>query len=367
MTYALAINRRTATKAAIKRASGRARVDMNRLDAEVLRELDDMYRSAAANLQADIQSYAAGDGGLRLEVLQDLLAQVDTRLRELADLRAGLLDDGLNQAAQLGVRPFQGAVSADLSRVAHEAAQFVRSFRAADGLQLSDRLWRIDLGAREQLGQAIQTAVIQGHSASRAANDFLARGQPVPPDVAAQLGQAQASGVAQRAGRALLQDEGNARDKAMRVFRTELNRAHGEAYQTAAFAHPDVIGTRFLLSPRHPEPDICDMHASVNRYGLGPGVYPEGRNPWPAHPNTLSYTEVVFDDEVTAEDRVGKQNRIDWLKDQPADTQLAVLRSRGKRGLLQSGILAENEISTPWEVLKDRYLQQGLDIEDPAE
>ena len=366
MPLALAANPRTATKAAIKRASARARADMNKLDARVLGELDAMYRRAAENLQADILGYAAGDGSLRLEVLQDLLGQVNGRLRELADLRDRLLDANLVEAAQIGVAPFAGTASVvgDVNRIAHEAAQFVRAFQAADGLQLSDRLWRIDQGARDQIGQAIQTAVIQGHSASRAASDFLGRGQAVPPEIAAQIGQAQASGVAQRTGRALLRDEGNARDKALRVFRTELNRAHGEAYQAAAFEHPDVIGTRFLLSPRHPEADICDMHASVNRYGLGKGVYPKGKNPWPAHPNTLSYTEVVFEDEVTDEDRAGKEDRISWLKAQPPSVQDSVLGSRKKRAALQRGILTEGQIATPWKVLEARYQRAGLGVDD---
>lgn len=363
MTLALATNRRTTIKASIKRASARARADMNKLDARVLADLDAAYRRAAANLQDDIAGYAAGDGSLRLEVLQDLLAQVNTRLGELATARSGLLDDGLTAAAQLGVRPFDGAsVSGSLTRIADEAARFVREFQAADGLQLSDRLWRIDAGAREQLGQAIQTAVIQGHGASRAANDFLARGQAVPPNVAAQLGQAQASNVAKRTGSALLHDDGNARAKALRVFRTEINRAHGEAYQAAAFEHPDVIGTRFLLSPRHPEHDICDMHASVNRYGLGNGVYPQGKNPWPAHPNTLSYTEVVFHDEVTDADRAGQQDRINWIQGQPAAVQEAVLGGNMKRAALQRGVLTEGQIATPWKILGPRYAQQGIDI-----
>lgn len=365
MMRVLAENARTASKATIKRASARARIDMNRLDARVLDDLDALYRRAAFNLRADIQGYAASDGSLRLEVLQSLLDQVNARLSELARVRDQLLDGQLLEAARLGVRPFEGAVTVvgDLNRVANEAVLFVRSFQAADGLQLSDRLWRIDQGARQQLGQLIQTAVIQGHSASRAASDFLARGQGLPPETVRQISQAQASGVAQQVGAALLRDEGNARDKVMRVFRTELNRAHGEAYQAAAFSHPDVIGTRFLLSPRHPEADICDMHASVNRYGLGKGVYPQGRNPWPAHPNTLSYTEVVFADEVSDTDRAGQEDRLSWLNRQSPPVQAAVLGAAQKRAAFTAGILTETQIATPWKILRRRYQEQGVDID----
>ncbi|HFD81061.1 MAG TPA: hypothetical protein ENK05_11835 [Gammaproteobacteria bacterium] len=360
------INRRTASKAAIKRASSRARAAMNRLDRQALADLEGIYRRAVAGLQADIRGYAGTDGSLRLEVLQDLLRQANQRLADLAQARNNLLDENLAQAAQLGVGPYvadAAIISGSLNQIADDAVRFVRSFVQADGLQLSDRIWRIDRHAREVVSQAIESAVIQGHSASRAAQDFLARGAPVPKDLVDKIGQANAERVARQVGRDLMTGSGSPYDNARRLFRTEINRAHGEAYQAAAFAHPDVIGTRFLLSPRHPEPDICDMHARVNRYGLGPGVYPQGKNPWPAHPNTLSYVEAVFADEISAADRQGKESRIDWLQRQPPAVQESVLGSRKKRAALHRGILRENEIGTPWRVLKKRYERRGIDVD----
>ena len=53
-----------------------------------------------------------------------------------------------------------------------------------------------------------------------------------------------------------------------------------------------------MLSPRHPRVDICDEHAAADLYGLGQGVYPVDECPWPAHPNTFSYTEAVYRDEI---------------------------------------------------------------------
>ena len=59
----------------------------------------------------------------------------------------------------------------------------------------------------------------------------------------------------------------------------------------------EAVGLRYCLSPRHPRKDICDTHASADLYGLGAGVYPVDACPWPAHPNTFSYVEVVYSDE----------------------------------------------------------------------
>jgi hypothetical protein len=179
-------------------------------------------------------------------------------------------------------------------------------------------------------------------------------GRTVPKDVVDKVGAAEALRVSREIKNGLMTGEGSPYANALRVFRTEINRAHGEAYQATAFAHPDVIGTRFLLSPNHPMHDVCDMHAHANLYGLGPGVYPQGKNPWPAHPNTLSYTEVVFHDEITDADRAGQQDRISWLKDQPPQVREGVLGGRNKRIAFDAGHIGEGEIATPWRIIKER-------------
>lgn len=358
------INQRTATKAAIKRASASARVRMNRLDKEYLGELEQVYRRARTSIEDAIESYGDSSGSLRLSTLQDLLGQVNTRLGELSKSRNSLLDKGLGEAGKLGADPFvQAGLHTSMTKIADEALRFAHSFVAADGLQLSDRLWRLDRGAREAVGAAVEQAVIQGHSASQAAQDFIARGQSVPPEIAAKAGAASAASVATAAGVALMQSDNNAYENARRVFRTELNRAHGEAYMRAGEDHPDFGGWKFLLSPAHPRPDQCDMHASANLYGRGPGVYPDRSScPWPAHPNTISYTEIVFKDEIGPSDKAGKLSRLAWLKIQPASMQTAVLNSRMKQVALQKGILRENEIRTPWNVLKEKYQRRGVDL-----
>lgn len=671
MSRALAENRRTVVKATIKRASAAGRRDMRVLDRKTQEQIDRLYRQAAASLETAIRGYAGIDGSLRLEVMQDLLAQANHRLALLSDERNGLLNSGMTEAARTGAAAF-AAAGASVTRIADEALRFARTFVAEDGLQLSDRLWRLDRAAREQVGEAIQSAIIQGHSASQATTEFLTRGEPVPADIAAKRGLSNADTIARDAGRALLKDDGSARANALRVFRTEINRAHGQAYQAGAFDTPGVIGTKFMLSPAHPAPDICvragaivltdrgpipieavdvgdkvltdrgrwravitlmrrridpgdpvielevnheselpaavvltpnhpvltaqgwlkaadlrtgnrvrvvrgairshqfcgdlsdkapsgsrgswltrqvenifarardglrgflarhilrsdrryavepkalrtfarqigdcvssrlssldflrpcaagtsfletrafdgtipcapsrtlgcflqihrtiasktffrshavqmefyrsdiseygthpnnisvrenaseipfdidgtfsesysrsyisngmitsarliksngeivynleieedhtytvnglvvhncDMHASVNRYGLGAGVYPPGKSPWPAHPNTLSFEVAVFADEVTSADRAGEEDRVAWLLRQPGSVQQSVLASQKKRAALLHGLLREHEIATPWNVLKPRLARRGVDVD----
>jgi len=364
----VAKNVRTAVKAAIRRGEAAGRRRIRSQVSGQLGELEAVYRRAAEEIRQEIAAAAGPDGNLRLDTLETLRRQIQARLDGLGRDRDELLQAGMREASRIGVSPFEQVpdMKTDLVNVADDALQFVRGLVAEDGLQLSDRLWRLNRGAREAVTESLEQAVIQGHSASRATTEFLSRGESVPASVRDKINDAQAEKVARNASRRLIKtdDDRSAFRNALRVFRTEINRAHGQAFQAAAFEHPDVIGTRFLLSPQHPEPDICDMHARVNLYGLGPGVYPKGKSPWPAHPNTLSFEQVVFADEPTQADHDGREDRISWLKNQEPSIQEAVLGSRKKRAALQRGILKQDEINTPWKVLKRRYRKRGVDIDN---
>jgi len=353
---------RTAKKAAIKRASASARNAMDQLDADTLDKLTALYRDAVDGLHNIIDSFADSDSAVPFDTLQALLAAAESRLKQLEAQRTALLNSSMNAAALLGVKPFLAAaarLTSNIIAIPEQAITFVQRFVADDGLQLSDRIWRTDNHARQIVRDAINQAVIQGHSASRAAQELLSSGQPGNSALQAKLKANAAGPLKKTIEQQLFGGVGTPYDNAKRLFRTEINRANGQAYQATAFSHPDIIGTRFLLSPNHPKHDICDMHAHANIYGLGAGVYPQGKNPWPAHPNTLSYTEVVFADEVTDSDKQGKQAAISWLNDQPIAVQESVLNSRFKRIALQKGLLPATAIATPWRDLKPRLEKQG--------
>lgn len=356
-------NPRTRVKAAIKRASSKARRDMRKLDREQAARLETIYRSAVDDLSGYLESRAGDNNTLRLEVMRDLLDQATARMNLMAQERDTALGELLRDAADLGARPFLEAVGTgvNITRVADEAVRFVTTFVADDGLQLSDRIWRIDQHGRDAVSHAISRHIIQGHSASQAAQEFVTRGEAVPAALRDKIGQANPGTIKRVIGRDLMTGDGSAYSNALRLFRTEINRAHGEAYQAAAFEDPDVIGMRFLLSPEHPRTDICDMHARVNRYGLGPGVYPKGKNPWPAHPNTTSFVEAVFADEVSDDDRAGRETPTDWLQAQSPGVQVGVL-GVNKSWALRTGHLPENAINTPWRILKKRLERRGIDV-----
>jgi len=354
---------RLKVKARIKRASRVARDNAGQLDEQALSEIKDIYGRGLQSIQARIEQYGDDQGRLRLSILQRLKNELEATHAEMERLQTTALFERMRQVAKLGVDPFAERLVAErMATMVSGSVKAARDFIAADGLQLSDRLWRVNDGARAVVSQAVQSAVIQGESASRAAMDFLQRGEMVPKDIASKIGRANVSAVNRTVGTELMTGEGNPYHNARRLFRTEINRAHGMAYQAAAFEGDDVAGTRFLLSPNHPETDICDMHAKANLHGLGAGVYPQGKSPWPAHPNTLSYEEVVFWDEISDDDRKGKQSRFDWISKQPPAGQIAALGGVKKYQVFRQGVLRERELSTPWKVLKKRYERKGIHI-----
>ncbi|MCU0988041.1 MAG: hypothetical protein MUE63_00235 [Xanthomonadales bacterium] len=340
-------------RAEIRRATLAARKALETLDDVGRAELARIYGDAAAALRDAIARAGGNDGNVTLAELRSVLAQVEGILESVAVTRDGVVMAGITQAAQTGAAG-AALAGAAAQRVATEAVDFVRHFVAQDGLMLSERLWRVDRGAREEITRAVESAVVQGHGSAQAAREFLARGQAVPAEVAARLGAGESTALGNTAARLMTDGERSALYQAQRVFRTEINRAHGEAYMAGADQNPDFAGFRFLLSPAHPKHDICDLLASQNVHGLGPGVYPSREKcPWPAHPNTLSYVEVVYKDEVSEADKAGKESPMAALNRLPSEVQDGVL-GKGKAEIYREGKLKQGMIRSSLAAVRRR-------------
>lgn len=75
------------------------------------------------------------------------------------------------------------------------------------------------------------------------------------------------------------------RQFAVRIAQTEIHRAYAQRQAAELLADVDVEFVQWRTAASHPAPDICDYFASVDRHGLGPGVYPKRQAPVaPAHP-----------------------------------------------------------------------------------
>jgi hypothetical protein len=79
------------------------------------------------------------------------------------------------------------------------------------------------------------------------------------------------------------------RYQATRIALTDLHRAYAEARAREMMDDPEVQWVQWRMSATHPITDICDYLATVDKWGMGPGVYPVGQAPVPpAHPHCLT-------------------------------------------------------------------------------
>ena len=346
--------------AAIRQATELAQRDMRQLDRDSAVDLLSLYEQAANDLRSQIDGLADRSGVLSLSVLQELLRQIEQRITLLSGQVADLIVGRISDAAALGAQgAFATAGGLAVTAAALSATEFVTTFIARDGLQLSDRLWRLDTGARETLAEAIRRSVILGNGASQAAADLLRQGQPIPNNVSDMIDLRRVENIRNKIGDLISRAPGSAYANALRLMRTEINRAHGEAYQNGLRDNDLVAGVRFTLSPSHPQPDICDMHSSLDLHGMGSGVYPVGGSPWPAHPNTLSFLVAVFTDEVPEQRTPTHSSRLGWLINEPENIQYAVLNSRDKVDALRQGLLVDSDIERPWHEIRSRLEQEG--------
>ncbi|MBR7793895.1 hypothetical protein KDM87_14975 [Undibacterium sp. FT147W] len=344
----------TPEQAAVIAASANGRDEMEDLDESTLASLQHAHEDAMRDIKQMLTIAAGASGMISTAALPALMLQIQARLVNLASARNGLLVHGIDEAARIGVQPFQATVSApQLDNIRSQAVKYVQQFVGTDKLKLSDRIWRLDRHAQEIVDQAVRGAVLRGDGASQAARDFLARGINPPSEIDLAKDASTAKQISGTVAETLMTGKGSPLDNAARVMRTEINRAHTKAYQQSAAADTASVGTRFMLSPRHPRVDICDMHARANLYGLGRGVYPHGKSPLPAHPNTLSFEVIVYKDEVSAEDKAGKQSVMEFLETVPSKDRKGILGAN-KNEAFEAGKLRPTMVRSTWGNVKKR-------------
>lgn len=152
-----------------------------------------------------------------------------------------------------------------------------------NGYRLSDRIWRADMSTRLKIDSLLADGIRQGKSAAsiaRQLEQFLLPGR---------------QGIKSRKVASGSYD-------AMRLARTEITRAFGEATIAAAQANPFVSGIDWVLSASHPRVDICDQLATVGMSGQRlREPYPVGSVPgYPPHPQCLCNLRPAVTDDPAA-------------------------------------------------------------------
>jgi len=98
---------------------------------------------------------------------------------------------------------------------------------------------------------------------------------------------------------------------AQRIARTEIASAYGNAVLYNAKKDERIVGVRSVLSSRHKIIDICDVHHSVNQYGMGKGVFPKGKvPPFPYHVQCMCSLVPVTNNQIQRTKKVNRTRQI---------------------------------------------------------
>jgi hypothetical protein len=226
------------------------------------------------------------------------------------------------------------------------ASERIRGRTTVGELSLSQRFHRQDAAAVEGMRSELQASIRAGESLQRSAERILSTDTPIVevPAYVAELAAAAQSGdveVFERAvarfrasverlgtgpeggpGFATVRSAGQQLEKELRramlagehldpivdrwllerarhqarvIARHETVEAFRDGYRKTTEEEPYVKGYRWQLSPSHPRPDVCDLLAAQDLYGLGPGGYPADAVPVTPHPLCTCFQTAIID------------------------------------------------------------------------
>lgn len=142
------------------------------------------------------------------------------------------------------------------------------------------------------------------------------------------------------------------RYRANRIAQTELHRAYAERQAVEIMEDEDVGFVQIRMSQTHPKTDICDYYASVDRYGLGKGVYPKALAPRPGfHPFCRCIAVPRTNIKPGTKWRERPEAAQSWLRQQGLNEGAAVMGSRARRDQVLKG-------ADPTEVWNSRIAAQ---------
>lgn len=139
-----------------------------------------------------------------------------------------------------------------------------------DGLRFSNRLWNMQSHAVSGVNEILEAGISRGESAVNMAKElkqFL-----LDPTITDSI--SWTTGVSKS-----VTGKGTLNFNALRLAANEINNSYRESLVIANAKNPIMLGTKWNLSNAHVVPDICDIWAKVDQYGIGAGVFPEGRAP----------------------------------------------------------------------------------------
>jgi hypothetical protein len=179
------------------------------------------------------------------------------------------------------------------------AAEYLYGGKARN---LDGRIWNIENEGRDAINNVIMQGIADGDSAwniAKKLEQFLGAGQDCPRWTSTRLYGRTASDKSAGDTTGLL--SGNDCDgrgvsyNALRLARTEIQKAHALATDKVLMAQPWVEKEQCHLSAAHPETDECDDVIANGEDGKG--IYAVGTIEYPLHPHCFCFKTAVLMDE----------------------------------------------------------------------
>ncbi len=168
-----------------------------------------------------------------------------------------------------------------------------------DSLSLSQRIWRIDRDTRDGISMLIMNGIQNSTSAWDLAEQlekYLGANPDCPLWTSTRLYGKTKTEIATGDTTGLLRgkdcDGRGVSYNALRLARTEIQKAHALATDKILMSQPWVEKEKIHLSAAHPETDICDDTVAGGE--KGEGIYDVGTIELPLHPNCLCYKTAVL-------------------------------------------------------------------------
>ncbi|WP_060210322.1 hypothetical protein [Sporosarcina koreensis] len=274
------------------------------------KEIREIFEKAADDLAKKIRRLEQAGQTSRIPAL------LETKLAEnAAEIEASLkrlFDEGFEISVEAGMHQSKQATLRILNKARidwkpiervyfrkHTAAIETMQTRVLKGLTLSDRIWGQSRVARQSMGAIIQEAIAAGEHPYRVAEmleGYVRNG--------AKTLVSQYPNMIERLEGNIPMDMSY---ESLRLARTEMAAAFGEAARQAAEVNPSNTGMKWSTSNGGNTCDKC-KDIAVHDSGLGPGVYQLHELPdYPAHPNCLCVLSEVVEDMDDFVDRL-----IEW-------------------------------------------------------
>lgn len=141
------------------------------------------------------------------------------------------------------------------------------------------------------------------------------------------------------------------RYNAARISQTELHRAWAAQDHKEIMADRELSAVKVTMSATHPRQDICDFHATVDRFGLGPGVYPKAKAPGPPY-HPFCRCRLVKKYGIDGPGTLNKEADLAYLRGMPANEAARVMGSRAK---LQDALRGKPVLDLVNRKVPDRY------------